>query len=80
MAIGWGSLIEGDSSFSILQQVTLSTIDYRALTCRPWIRDAKVQLCAGVSGGDKGNCLNLRLYCLSLFIILNISVIRYMSR
>jgi hypothetical protein len=62
VAIGWGSLIESGSSSSILQQVTLSTIDHRASTCRPWVSDAKVQFCAGVSRGGKGNYLNLRLY------------------
>ncbi|CAF4633131.1 unnamed protein product, partial [Rotaria sp. Silwood2] len=54
VAVGWGTLWEGGSVSSTLQQVTLQTVDYRASTCNETMHNRYVQLCAGVSGGGKG--------------------------
>jgi secreted trypsin-like serine protease len=55
VAIGWGVLSAKDEVASrTLQQVTLKTVANNDSTCRKSIRDTKVQLCAGVSGGGKG--------------------------
>ncbi|CAF4739991.1 unnamed protein product, partial [Rotaria sp. Silwood2] len=54
-AVGWGTLNEGGSLPSTLQQVTVQTVDYRASTCNRTMTDWHVQFCAGVSGGGKGN-------------------------
>ncbi|CAF1410386.1 unnamed protein product, partial [Rotaria sordida] len=56
IAVGWGRLRENGSSPSILQQVTVQTIDYQASTCTPIMVDWHVQFCAGVSGGGKDTC------------------------
>ncbi|CAF3645275.1 unnamed protein product [Rotaria sordida] len=56
IAVGWGRLRENGSSSSILQQVTVQTIDYQASTCTPTMVDWHVQFCAGVSGGGKDTC------------------------
>ncbi|CAF3695884.1 unnamed protein product [Rotaria sordida] len=56
IAVGWGRLRENGSSPSILQQVTVQTIDYQASTCTPTMVDWHVQFCAGVSGGGKDTC------------------------
>ncbi|CAF3237003.1 unnamed protein product, partial [Rotaria sp. Silwood2] len=53
VAVGWGTLWEGGSVSSTLQQVTLQTVDYRASTCNETMHNRYVQLCAGVSGGGK---------------------------
>ncbi|CAF4002344.1 unnamed protein product [Rotaria sp. Silwood2] len=52
VAVGWGTLNEGGSLPSTLQQVTVQTVDYRASTCNRTMTDWHVQFCAGVSGGD----------------------------
>ena len=54
VAVGWGTLSEGGSLPSTLQQVTLQTISYQASSCNSSIADWHTQLCAGVSGGGKG--------------------------
>ncbi|CAF4477483.1 unnamed protein product, partial [Rotaria magnacalcarata] len=54
IAIGWGRLSEYGQVAKYLQQVTLTTVDYRSYTCNSLISDQKVQLCAGVPGGGKG--------------------------
>ncbi|CAF4619268.1 unnamed protein product, partial [Rotaria magnacalcarata] len=53
IAIGWGRLSEYGQVAKYLQQVTLTTVDYRSYTCNSLISDQKVQLCAGVPGGGK---------------------------
>jgi trypsin len=54
VAIGWGTLTFQGQSSSILRQVTVKIVDRQAPTCVPLLRDWRVQLCAGVSGGGKG--------------------------
>ncbi|CAF1143889.1 unnamed protein product, partial [Adineta steineri] len=56
VAVGWGTLSEGGSLPTNLQQVTLQTISRQDSTCSPLINDWHVQLCAGVSGGGKDTC------------------------
>ncbi|CAF3470279.1 unnamed protein product [Rotaria socialis] len=56
IAIGWGRLSEYGQVAKYLQQVTLTTVDYRSYTCNSLISDQKVQLCAGVPGGGKDTC------------------------
>ncbi|CAF1576748.1 unnamed protein product [Adineta ricciae] len=56
VAVGWGTLSEGGSLPSKLQQVTLQTISYQASSCSSSITDWHIQLCAGVSGGGKDTC------------------------
>lgn len=55
---------EGGTVATTLQQVTLSTIDYRSSTCVPVITNKNVQLCAGADG--KG--YSLLLSPISVFI------------
>ncbi|CAF0946322.1 unnamed protein product [Rotaria sordida] len=52
VAVGWGRLSEGGSSPSILQQVTVQTIDYRSSTCARIVNDWSVQFCASSPGKD----------------------------
>jgi transmembrane serine protease 2 len=54
VAIGWGVTVTGGRTPNILRQVTLQTVASNDSTCRPSIRNAEVQLCAGVSGDRKG--------------------------
>ncbi|CAF4331042.1 unnamed protein product, partial [Adineta steineri] len=56
VAVGWGTLSEGGSLPTTLQQVTLQTVSRQDSTCSPLITDWHVQLCAGVSGGGKDTC------------------------
>ncbi len=57
VAVGWGTLSEGGTLPMTLQQVTVQTVAYNASTCVGYNTDWQVQLCAGVSGGGKGNFL-----------------------
>ena len=54
MAIGWGTLSEGGSLPSTLQQVTIQTIAYDAAMCSSVLNYRQYQFCAGVPGGGKG--------------------------
>ncbi|CAF4090593.1 unnamed protein product, partial [Adineta steineri] len=56
VAVGWGTLSEGGSLPTNLQQVTLQTISRQDSTCSPLINDWHVQLCAGIFGGGKDTC------------------------
>ncbi|CAF3204398.1 unnamed protein product, partial [Rotaria sp. Silwood2] len=56
VAVGWGTLSEGGSLPSTLQQVTVKTVDYRGSTCSSVLNNRLVQFCAGVSGGGKDTC------------------------
>ncbi|CAF3748788.1 unnamed protein product [Rotaria sp. Silwood1] len=56
VAVGWGTLSEGGSLPSTLQQVTVKTIDYRHSTCSSVLNNRQVQFCAGISGGGKDTC------------------------
>ncbi len=53
---------ENGSISSTLQQVTLAIIDYRTSTCSPLINDYRLQLCASVADGSKGNYLDYLLF------------------
>ncbi|CAF4346121.1 unnamed protein product, partial [Rotaria magnacalcarata] len=53
VAVGWGTLSEGGSLPTTLQQVTVQTVAYQGSTCAPTMVNWTVQLCAGVSGGGK---------------------------
>jgi hypothetical protein len=55
VAVGWGRLSENGALPATLQQVTVQTVSYQAATCTPTMADWHVQLCAGVSGGGKGD-------------------------
>lgn len=58
IAIGWGRLVSGDAPIPTnqhLQQVTLKEIAANHQMCRSTIYDQKLQFCAGVNGGGKGN-------------------------
>ncbi|CAF3502551.1 unnamed protein product [Rotaria socialis] len=56
VAIGWGTLQEGGSTSTTLQQVTVQTIDSQASTCSSLLNNPQLQFCAGVSGGGKDTC------------------------
>ena len=53
--MGWGRLAEDGPVSSSLQQVTLQTISQNAFICRRILFDGRVQLCAGIPEGGKGN-------------------------
>jgi secreted trypsin-like serine protease len=56
VAIGWGVLSTDDKRISpLLQQVTLKTIASTSPSCQRTIYDSRVQFCAGVHEGSKGN-------------------------
>ena len=58
IAIGWGVLRSGSLSIypnQHLQQVTLATIGSDHHMCRSVIQNRRLQFCAGVLGGGKGN-------------------------
>ena len=55
VAVGWGTLFYAGPLPQSLQQVTLGTVDYRASVCNGIIDDPRVQLCATVPGGAKGD-------------------------
>lgn len=61
VAIGWGRLSENGPSSKTLQQVTLTIIDYRTITCSSVIYDQNIQMCAGMPGGGKGQYFNMIL-------------------
>ncbi|CAF1407794.1 unnamed protein product [Rotaria sordida] len=56
VAVGWGTLWEGGSLPTALQQVTVQTIDYRQSSCRSVLNNPVMQFCAGISGGGKDTC------------------------
>ena len=80
IAVGWGTLFYTGPLPQSLQQVTLGTVDYRASVCREIIDDPRVQLCATVPGGAKGDdrvCLVvLSPICESLFVQIRARVIQ----
>ncbi|CAF1257260.1 unnamed protein product [Rotaria sp. Silwood1] len=49
VAVGWGRLSENGLTASILQQVTMRTVDHRSLMCSSVINDWSVQFCAMAS-------------------------------
>lgn len=53
--IGWESTVSGGSSSSVLRQVTIETVDNQEPKCSNSIRNARLQFCAAVNGGGKGN-------------------------
>ncbi len=75
MAVGWGTLSEGGSLPMYLQQVNVQTIDYQASACKSILIDRQKQLCAGVSGGGKGN-----FHSFSFFILAIVFFRRFLSR
>jgi secreted trypsin-like serine protease len=57
VAIGWGVLMSEAPSIPDdlhLQQVTVQAVSVHNETCTEFISDTRVQFCAGVSGGGKG--------------------------
>ncbi|CAF0944603.1 unnamed protein product [Rotaria sordida] len=56
VAVGWGTLWEGGSLPTALQQVTVQTIDYRQSSCTSVLNNRAMQFCAGISGGGKDTC------------------------
>lgn len=54
VAIGWGTLSSGGSAPDTLRQVTVKAVDSDAKTCKPSIRNTRLQFCAAVNGGGKG--------------------------
>ena len=54
VAIGWGVYSKDEIVSDVLRQVTLKTIPSMNRACLRSIRNANVQMCAGVSGGGKG--------------------------
>jgi secreted trypsin-like serine protease len=69
VAIGWGVT----SSYnwqgpSILQQVTVRSINHRLFGCPSILNHPRQQFCAGLPEGGKGSCLFLQIF-LSIFIV-----------
>ncbi|UJR32729.1 hypothetical protein I4U23_020188 [Adineta vaga] len=56
VAIGWGQVSETGPTSKALQQVSLQRIRYESSSCRPIINNKTMQICAGVSGGNKDTC------------------------
>jgi len=55
VAIGWGSTTSGGSSSNVLRQVTIAAVGDRETKCSNSIRNTRIQFCAAVVGGGKGN-------------------------
>ena len=55
VAIGWGSTSSGGSSSNVLRQVTVAAVGSREAKCSNSIQNTRVQFCAAVDGGGKGN-------------------------
>ncbi len=55
VAIGWGSTVSGGSSSNVLRQVTIAAVGNQESKCRNSIRNVRLQFCAAVNGGGKGN-------------------------
>ncbi len=55
VAIGWGSITSGGSSSNVLRQVTIEAVGDREPKCSNSIHNTRVQFCAAVEGGGKGN-------------------------
>lgn len=54
VAIGWGVFSKDEVISDVLRQVTLKIISYQNAACRRSIRNASIQICAGVPDGNKG--------------------------
>jgi transmembrane serine protease 2 len=55
VAIGWGSTASGGSSSNVLRQVTIAAVGDTETKCSNSIYNTRVQFCAAVDGGGKGN-------------------------
>ena len=54
VAIGWGVFSSDEVISDALRQVTLKTVPNQNSICPRSIRNANIQMCAGVTGGGKG--------------------------
>jgi transmembrane serine protease 2 len=55
VAIGWGYATTSGSASNSLRQVTLESVRNEASKCSASINNVKLQFCAAVDGGGKGN-------------------------
>jgi transmembrane serine protease 2 len=55
VAVGWGTTSSGGVASSNLRQVTIGAVSNAAPKCRNSIKNTRVQFCAAVDGGGKGN-------------------------
>ena len=55
VAIGWGTTSSGGVGSSDLRQVTIGAVSNAAQKCSNSIKNTRLQFCAAVNGGGKGN-------------------------